>query len=171
MAQLLKPVCLSTFPAPFSNVDRLMVDAALPARLANRENAHVWNQRVQTVKAPVCTPPIRPGRPVTGFNQELKRWWNPRFRPRNMENSASGPKCGAKDDNSVISPGETLCDAPCYNTNKFAPNAYYVRCDECGGRRGYVDRDDQWIECTKCMGTGSVCCPRCRGTGKLIQNV
>jgi len=67
----------------------------------------------------------------------------------------------------LISRGEMLCDAPCYNTNKFAPGAYQVRCDECRGRRGHFNSDDQWVECTKCFGTGSVTCPRCRGTGKL----
>jgi DnaJ-class molecular chaperone len=70
-----------------------------------------------------------------------------------------------------ISRAEKLCDAPCYNTNKFAPGAYQVRCDQCEGRRGHLNNDYQWVECTKCLGTGSVCCPKCRGTGKLIEDL
>jgi len=68
-----------------------------------------------------------------------------------------------------ISQAEMLCDAPCYNTNKFAPGAYHIRCDECRGRRGHFNSDDQWIECAKCSGAGSVTCPTCQGTGKRLQ--
>ena len=63
---------------------------------------------------------------------------------------------------------EVLCDAPCYNTNVFAPGAYKIRCDQCSGRRGHYDRDNQWIECSNCLGTGNVRCPTCHGSGKII---
>ena len=64
---------------------------------------------------------------------------------------------------------EILCDAPCFNTNVFAPGGYKVRCDQCSGRRGHYDKDSQWIECSNCLGTRSVCCPRCHGSGKIMS--
>ena|SRR5262245_7885095 len=70
--------------------------------------------------------------------------------------------------------GDKLCEAPCFNTNKFAPGAYQVTCDQCHGRRGHFRIGEEWVgaewvECSKCLGTGSVTCPRCRGTGKHVQ--
>jgi DnaJ-class molecular chaperone len=64
---------------------------------------------------------------------------------------------------------ELMCDAPCFNTNVFAPGGYKVRCDQCRGRRGHYDANDRWVECAACQGTGSVRCPRCNGSGKLIS--
>ena len=63
---------------------------------------------------------------------------------------------------------QVQCDAACYNTNVFAPGAYKVRCDACRGRRGRYDEvEDRWIDCRNCAGTGSVCCLRCHGSGKI----
>ena len=65
---------------------------------------------------------------------------------------------------------EAQCDAACYNTNVFAPGAYKVRCDACRGRRGYLAEEDRWLDCRKCRGTGSVCCPKCQGSGRIEQS-
>jgi hypothetical protein len=70
----------------------------------------------------------------------------------------------------LAEPDEVLCDAPCYNTNVFAPGGYKIRCDQCCGRRGRYNRENQWIECSKCSGTGGVCCPRCHGSGKITPS-
>jgi DnaJ-class molecular chaperone len=64
---------------------------------------------------------------------------------------------------------EAQCDSPCYDTNKFAPGNYKVTCPDCRGRRGRFNREDQWYECQNCQGTGSVRCPRCLGSGKIIS--
>ena len=36
----------------------------------------------------------------------------------------------------VLENDEAQCDAPCHNTNVFAPGAYKVKCDACHGHRG-----------------------------------
>ena len=65
---------------------------------------------------------------------------------------------------------QVLCDAPRHNTNVFGPGGYKIRCDQCCGRRGYCDKENQWIQCRTCSGTGSVRCPRCHGTGKILSS-
>jgi hypothetical protein len=65
-----------------------------------------------------------------------------------------------------IEADEVQCDAACYNTNIFAPGGYKVRCEACRGRRGRY-KDDRWIDCRSCGGTGSIRCPRCFGSGKI----
>ena len=67
----------------------------------------------------------------------------------------------------LADPVDSPCDATCYNTNIFAPGGYKVRCDACRGRRGHYDKEDRWIDCRNCAGAGSVCCPRCHGSGKI----
>ena len=47
----------------------------------------------------------------------------------------------------VLENDEAQCDAPCHNTNVFAPGAYKVKCDTCHGRRGHYGQDHQWVEC------------------------
>jgi hypothetical protein len=55
----------------------------------------------------------------------------------------------------VISRDDKLCEAPCFNTNKFALGAYQVRCDQYQGRRGHFrirgERlGEELVECSKC---------------------
>ena len=67
----------------------------------------------------------------------------------------------------VLENDEAQCDAPCHNTNVFAPGAYKVKCDACNGHRGHYGQAHQWAECRQCEGTGSVRCPRCMGSGRI----
>ena len=69
----------------------------------------------------------------------------------------------------VLENDEAQCDAPCHNTNVFAPGAYKVKCDTCHGRRGHYGQDHQWVECRQCEGAGSVRCPRCMGSGRIVR--
>lgn len=67
----------------------------------------------------------------------------------------------------ILERDEAQCCAPCYNTNVFAPDAFKVTCDTCHGRRGYFKASNQWIDCHRCAGAGTVCCPNCHGSGRI----
>ena len=64
---------------------------------------------------------------------------------------------------------EILCDAPCYNTNVFAPGGYKLGCDQCSGRRGHYDRENQWIECSNAWAQGAFVVQDVREVGRSRQ--